>query len=192
MSDRVQTRMTAEEFHQLPETSQPTELINGELIVAPSPVPTHQRVAGRIYAFLLAISPPGEPIISPMDVYLDDDNVFQPDIFWRADNSQCKERGGYFYGAPEMVIEVHAPATIKRDKQVKFYTYEKYGVIEYWMADPTGCIIEVWQRQDDRFQRVGVYGEGETFSSKALNRDITLTGIFPADAPDTPDEDASE
>jgi Uma2 family endonuclease len=181
MSDRVQTRMTAEEFLQLPETTQPVELIAGELMMAPSPIANHQRIAGKIYALLLTLSPPGEPLIAPMDVYLDEENVFQPDVFWRAADSQCEERDSYFDGAPELVVEVHLPSTTKTDKQTKFIAYETHGVLEYWMADPVGQILEVWQRQNDTFRRAGVYGEGDTFTSAALGQSVTLSGIFPAD-----------
>ncbi|MEL6407074.1 MAG: Uma2 family endonuclease [Chloroflexota bacterium] len=119
MVDQLSTRITAEAFRKLPESTEPTELIDGAVTVSPSPVSQHQRLVGRIYALLLGLCPPGEPMVAPMDVYLDDDNVFQPDVFWRATDSQCVEREGYFYGAPELIVEVHSPATTKTDKQKK-------------------------------------------------------------------------
>ncbi len=179
MVEQVKTTITSDVFRQLPETSEPTELINGVITVAPSPISKHQRLVGRIYALLLQVSSQGEPMIAPMDVYLDDLNVFQPDVFWCAEDSQCVERDGYFYGAPELVVEVHSPATAKNDKQTKFDHYQQHGVIEYWMVDPVGNLIEVWQRVDDSFKRLGVYSEGETFASLALHKNIVLNGIFP-------------
>lgn len=179
MAEQVTTRMTAAEFQQLPQTSKPTELINGALIVSPSPISNHQRAAGRIYAMLLDLSPSGEPIVSPMDVYLDDTNVFQPDVFWLAEDSQCVERDGYFYGAPELVVEVHSPSTAKLDKQEKFDAYEQHGVQEYWMVDPIANIIEVWQRKDNQFIRLGVFGNEDTFTSIATKQSIDLSRIFP-------------
>lgn len=38
------THMTLAEFRQLPESNLPTELIDGELIMSPSPVDLHQDV----------------------------------------------------------------------------------------------------------------------------------------------------
>jgi Uma2 family endonuclease len=179
MVDNVNPRMTANEFLQLPETTQPTELINGVWTIAPSPVSNHQRLTFRIAKLLDESSQSGEVMIAPMDVYLDEENIFQPDVFWLADDSQCEERDGYFHGAPELVVEVHSPATAKTDKQTKFTACEKHGVIAYWMADPAGHILEVWQRKDSKFQRTGVYGEGDTFSSSALKTQVALSGIFP-------------
>jgi hypothetical protein len=40
--------MTAEKYKLLPETSQPTELINGEVIVSPTPRLTHQMISARM------------------------------------------------------------------------------------------------------------------------------------------------
>lgn len=117
-------------------------------------------------------------MVAPMDVYLDDDNVFQPDVFWRAADSQCVEREGYFYGAPELVVEVHSPATTKLDKQQKFNTYEQHGAREYWMVDPIGQVVEVWQRDEDNFARLGVYSEGESFVSLAMGKTVVLKNVF--------------
>ncbi len=175
--DRL-NRMTAAQFRQLPPSIQPTELIEGVVIVAPSPIADHQRLVGRIYALLLALSPPGEPMIARMDVYLDDANVFQPDVFWRADGSRCLERDGYFYGPPELVVEVHSPAKVKADKRAKFKAYARHGVQEYWMIDPVGGLVEVWQRHGDSLVRLDVFSAGETFDSVALGRAVTLSGVF--------------
>jgi Uma2 family endonuclease len=178
MAEQTIIRMTAIEYQQLPITNTIQELINGELIVPPSPMIPHQRIAGRLYTLIQNTMPNGEVYFAPMDVYFDDINVLQPDVFWVAEDSQCIERDGYFHGAPELVLEVHSPSTTKRDKQTKFTIFEKHGVTEYWMADPVGAVLEVWQRKDQSFQRLGVFGEGDTFISSALEKEIVLKGVF--------------
>jgi Uma2 family endonuclease len=180
MIEQTKTRMTAAEFSQLPETNRLMELINGEVIVSPSPVISHQHLVLNIAILIRGLMPGGEVMIAPMDVYLDDLNAVQPDVFWIAPDSQCVERGGWFYGAPELVVEVVSPSTSTRDRRDKFDLYEKHGAREYWLADPTGEHIEVWQRQDERFTRLGVFTEGGTFRSSALDKDVTLTGVFPS------------
>jgi Uma2 family endonuclease len=178
MSDQPQTRITATEFKQLSETAQPTELIHGEVIVSPSPISDHQRIVRRLLRLLETHMPNGEVMVSPMDVYLDEQNVFQPDLFWLARNSQCAERDGYFYGAPELVIEVLSPATSTRDKREKFDVYEQNGVIEYWIVDPAGTHIEVWQRAVGKLQRQGIYTEGNTFPSLAFQGNVIFSSVF--------------
>jgi hypothetical protein len=74
------TNMTAAEFFRPPQTIQPTELIDGELIVSPSPVPKLQLVSGGFYTLLGSLIPNGLLFFAPMDVYFDDDNVPQPEL----------------------------------------------------------------------------------------------------------------
>jgi Uma2 family endonuclease len=178
MAEQTKIRMTAAEYRQLPITNNMQELINGELIVPPSPMTPHQRIVLKLAWLLRESIPNGEIFIAPMDVYFDEDNVLQPDVFWVAEDGQCIERDGYFYGAPELVVEVHSPSTAKQDKQTKFDIYEKHAVKEYWMADPVGSVLEVWQRKDEAFQRLGVFGEGDRFTSRALGKELKLKGIF--------------
>lgn len=178
---QTRQRMTAEEYRQLPETSQRMELIEGELIVSPSVVTGHQRAVGNTYYILRDDDvPPGEAFMAPLDVYFDDENVFQPDVFWVAkDNDRCVERDGYFYGPPDLVIEVLLPSTARYDKTVKFLVYEKYGVREYWLADPKRKTVEVWRRGEEEFTLLDIYSATDTFVSVVLgDKPITLATIF--------------
>ena len=168
MAEQSKIRINADEYRKLPEKIQFQELINGEIIVPPSPMSPHQRLVRRISRFIEDNMPGGEVLFAPMDVYFDEDNVFQPDVFWMADDSNCVERDGYFYGAPELIVEVHSPATITQDKREKFKVYQASGVNEYWMLDPAGQHIEIWQRKKDKFERVGVFTEGNSVKSSAL------------------------
>ena len=178
MAEQTKIRMSAAEFRQLPETTQFMELIEGEVIVSPSPIDRHQDLVLNIALLIRSIMPHGKTVIAPMDVYLDDNNVFQPDVFWMAEKSRCVNRDGYYYGAPELTVEVHSSATITRDKREKFSAYEKHGVLEYWMFDPIGNHMEVWQRQNETFVRTGIFQEGDSFASSALGRDVTVKGVF--------------
>lgn len=180
MVEQTKTRMTAAEFSQLSETNRLMELIDGELIVTPSPMSSHQRLVQRIFGLIQTHMPDGEAMLAPMDVHLDDENVLQPDVFWLAPDSRCVERSGYFYGAPELVVEVVSPATSTRDRRDKFDLYQRHGAREYWLADPAAQHIEVWQRQGEHFVRLGIFTEGGAFRSSALAKDLTLTGVFPA------------
>lgn len=179
MAEQTKIRMSATEFRQLPETNRFQELINGELIVSPSPMSEHQDLVFNIAVLLRQTAPNGKVVIAPMDVYFDEGNALQPDVFWMTKDSQCVNREGYYYGPPELVVEVHSPATATRDKREKFAIYQNSGVHEYWMIDPIANHIEVWQRQGEQFQRLGIYKEGDSFESTAMDIKITVKGIFP-------------
>jgi Uma2 family endonuclease len=137
------TRVSPEAFRQLPETMEPIELIDGEIIVRPSPVNKHQEIIGDTYVFLSVLIRghviEGEVVVSLMDVWLGDHCV-QPDVFWvSGPESRCQlGEDGYWYGAPDLVVEVLSPSTAYRDRGVKFRLYEEHGAREYWLIDPDG------------------------------------------------------
>src|SRR4030095_13996531 len=111
MQTILKQKATLADYKKLPEGA-PFELIGGNLVEEPSPTYGHQDlVTGiasrlRIHADQLGL---GKIIVAPMDVYLDEANVFQPDILFIAkENLSRIERDG-IHGAPDMVIEILSP-----------------------------------------------------------------------------------
>jgi Uma2 family endonuclease len=176
----VQAKITADDFLQLPETNLPTELIDGEIIVAPAPKASHQNTVFSSAKTIEKIAPHGKVYISPIDVYLDERNVVQPDVMWNGTDSQCiLIDDSYWRGAPDLVVEVLSPSTALRDKQTKFRLYEKYGVREYWMVEPAAQYVEVWYLVEGKFALHGVFGVGETFTSTVFgNKSVDVSLIF--------------
>lgn len=137
--------MTAAEFLDLPESMQKTELIDGEIIVNPMPELFHQELVGHASLLLNQLGKNGKAYVSPVDVYLDDTHVVQPDVLWLAENSDCVSvEGKFLRGAPDLVIEIFSPGSIRHDKITKFKLYEQFGVREYWMIYPSEQYIEVY------------------------------------------------
>ncbi len=187
MDHPIKTRITASEYLQMPETNQRTELLDGQLIVyggddvSPAPVNEHQRLVRRGTHVLDDLIPNGEIFTAPTDVHFDEVNVVQPDIFWVAENSQCVEMDGkYWYGAPDLIIEVLSPGTERKDRGKKFRLYQKYGVREYWLISRIESFIEVYNWIDGVFIQQGVYGSDDTFVSSVLGTKIVdVKKIFP-------------
>lgn len=175
--DRI--RMTLEEFRALAETNQRIELIDGELIVAPSPTDEHQDSVGAAYVVLKQIAPGGKAKIAPLDVYLGGD-VVQPDVFWIADdNPRCTLReDGYWYGAPDLCVEVVSPTSVNRDHRRKYQLYEQHGVREYWILDPATRSAHIYRLSDGGFVEVGVFTASQTFTSPLLGTQVPTSDLF--------------
>ena len=47
------TGMTAQAFFDLPETEDWLELLDGEIVMSPTPVPLHQRLVANFYTFVI-------------------------------------------------------------------------------------------------------------------------------------------
>jgi Uma2 family endonuclease len=177
----VHTKMTADEFLQLPESQTLTELIDGEIVVAPAPEIGHQIASARSYDVIKALAPGGTVLFSPVDVLLNERDIVQPDILWISPESNCSIERKYLVGAPDLIVEVLSPSTALRDKGVKFRLYEAHGVHEYWIIDPAAQYVEVWQRSGEKFERHGVFGAGESFVSAVLGQKaVEVSEIFRA------------
>ncbi len=77
------TRWTADRRAALPDDGRRYEIIDGELLVTPSPGVRHQRAAFALAVRLrgyLVRHPVGEVIIAPADVEFSDDTVVEPDV----------------------------------------------------------------------------------------------------------------
>ncbi len=183
MVDSAHIRMTAEEFMSQPETLERVELIDGEVVMSPSPIDPHQDAVLAAAALLKQAAPHGKTKIAPLDVYIDGINVVQPDVFWISDsNTTCiLVDNKYWHGAPDLVIEVLSPSTAERDYGVKFELYQQHGVREYWVMDVTALFVQIFRLENGKFARQGVFGLGKTFTSPILGDfaiDVTrlLTG----------------
>lgn len=174
----IQAKMTAAEFFDLPETTEPTQLIDGEILMAPAPVPYHQKLSGRLYTGLESIIPNGEVYFSPLDLYLDEENVPQPDVIWVAADGRCKITEKRFEGPPELIIEILSPGTARVDKVRKFRLYEKHGVTEYWIVNGEERFIEVFTLTEGKYFSYGIFDEDTPLQSPRLNATLDLKKIF--------------
>ncbi len=187
MADLTRTKITAAEFYEMfPETTEPIELIEGEVIVSPAPLYIHQKILRKItVAFSLVVDTKelGEVVMAPSDVHLDEENVVQPDLFFVAkDNPNCKVLVGYWYGAPDLCVEILSKASVRMDRVKKFGLYQKHGVREYWIVDPLENFIEVYVLDGGQYRRHGAYTETDTLTSVVLPElTLNLADVFPAE-----------
>jgi Uma2 family endonuclease len=179
MTDHVRERISAAEYFALPETTQPTQLIDGEIIEMPSPTPEHQDIVLEIAYFLktLAKGRGWRVFVAPLDVEFDEFNAPQPDVIVVMPGSQCRVTDSRLIGAPDLIAEVLSPGTEKNDRSGKFRLYEKHGVREYWLVDPEPRLVEVWTLQGERFTRLDVFGTDERFASPLLG-EIAVSDLF--------------
>ena len=168
------------------------ELIHGFIrMMAPAPHPVHAKVSFGISWNLGAIIKENkgkcEVFYAPFDVRFpkqgetaDDkiDTVVQPDICVICDLSKIDDRG--CCGAPDLIVEILSPSTLKKDVTEKFALYEEHGVKEYWIVHPKDKAITVFLLQEDGKYNAGTLYEREgkvpvyTFN----NCQIDLNDIF--------------
>ena len=124
--------MTAEEYFQLPVGPPYFQLIDGELFMSPSPNFFHQELVSRLIAEMGPFARRhklGKVIVSPSDVLLDADNVYQPDVYFIGQErlSIVGKQGPK--GAPDLVVEVISGSTGAAGSRP-----EKDGLRREWCA----------------------------------------------------------
>ena len=138
------------------------ELLDGEVLVTPSPSPMHQRVVAELIALLRPAVPPDWWVLpGPLDVELETnegDTVLQPDLLV-ARRERLTAKG--HDGPPVLVVEVLSPTTWQRDLGVKMAAYAQAGVPHYWVVAPATRSITVYQLGADHSYTEHAHVEGE-------------------------------
>jgi Uma2 family endonuclease len=129
------------------------ELVDGELLVTPSPSYPHQRAVVRLIVALtlyLDEQRVGRLIPSPSDVELESDSITQPDLFV-VSTDECRRvmREGLPVKNLLLAIEVLSPSSSRHDRVRKRPLYQRH-VPDYWIVDLDARLIERWTPSDDR------------------------------------------
>lgn len=147
------TRYTYEDYCRLPEGA-PYQLIGGELVMTPSPTPSHQMVSMKLelkMASYVLDKGLGIVLYAPLDVYLGEDETYQPDIIFIANERLAIIEEKRINGAPDLVVEILSPSTGYYDLRSKYKVYEKKGVREYWLVDPQHRSVQIFYLRDGKF-----------------------------------------
>jgi Uma2 family endonuclease len=145
---------TLAEYLTMPEGPPYYEFINGVAHFMPSPSMLHQEcllnlaLEMKMYVRQHKL---GRVFISPLDVYLSDEEYYQPDMLYVSNERKhiLQER---IHGAPDLVVEVLSPSNGYKDLTHKKRMYEEFGVREYWILDPLEKAVEVLFNTENGFQ----------------------------------------
>jgi Uma2 family endonuclease len=152
---------TRADYMRLPE-GYPAQLIEGDLVREPAPTYRHQRLIGRLSFLVRDVLGEERVLFSPLDFFLDDENVFQPDlvVFATPFRPRPEDRD---MPLPVLVMEVLSPSSAWRDRGVKTRRYLRQGVKEVWLVDTYRNVVEIRTAEG-----VVEHGAGETASSTAV------------------------
>ena len=163
--------LTVDDYRELPEGPPHYQLIQGRLLVSPSPNRYHQVVCQNLLVLLrshLDKNPIGEVFQAPSDVYLTSYDAYQPDLYFVSNaNAEILTPQGAA-GAPDLVIEILSPGTEHYDRDLKRKVYAQAGVKELWLIDPDAKQIQVVRLNPPTDQAPAAYGANASFSSPLL------------------------
>lgn len=148
--------ITLEEFEAMEKQERYNyELIDGIVMMSPSPSREHQEIGTNILITLgnQLAQTPCKPIYE-LDIKYNN-CVYKPDLMVFCD--QVAE-------LPEIIFEILSPSTRHRDLRIKVVKYEEMGIKEYWIIDPKVYTVTV---HDFVNHTAESYGLDETIYSMA-------------------------
>lgn len=163
--------LTVDDYRATPDGTR-YQLVEGDLyITSPAPTRFHQDIVLNLATILrgfLRANAIGKVYVSPIDAYLDEHNVVQPDVVFVSDERREILTNDGMHGAPDFVIEVISPSSAQLDKTAKRRVYARHGVKELWLVDPTLRQVHLYDFARDRAKAVRFVEDDEKFESALL------------------------
>ena len=127
------------------------ELVDGDVLVTPSPHWSHQGIVGELFSRLRAYvraNGLGTAYVAPLDVLLAPGLVLQPDVLVVPAGHLAHH--GDVVSRLLLACEAISPSSARFDRVVKRPRYQRHRVAEYWIVDGESQTIERWQPDDER------------------------------------------
>jgi len=105
---------------------------------------------------------------------------FEPDVVFFSNEKMLKMTPSTsMFEAPDFVIEILSKGTAKIDRGIKFESYQKYGVREYWIIDPKQKLIEQYFLVNEKYKLIDIFDSIDYISSKVItNFTIPVRSLF--------------
>lgn len=165
--------LTAEEYASLPDADRPTDLVRGQVIVMPPPMPRHGELCARVAYLIqrfLEDHPLGRILSNDSGVITerDPDTVRGADVAYYSYDGVPKGplRDGLLSTPPEFVVEVLSPEDRWSEVQQKVNEYLAIGV-------DTVCLV------DDTTRSLHVFRTGRPPELLKATDDLSLPQILP-------------
>jgi Uma2 family endonuclease len=148
----------------------------------PAPTVTHQQISGALHIMLYnTCHDNGTILYSPVDVYLDEDNQFQPDLIYILHENAAIIKEKRIEGVPDLVVEILSPSTSTNDKIRKKRQFEHHGVKEYWIVDPVHRTLDQFILSQGKYDLYETYGYvGRMTSPQFSCIEMDMSRVFPA------------
>ena len=184
MAARIEPLLTVADLDACPNDNNRYELIEGELFVSRAPGIPHQLVLNNLqFAFgsYLKDNPIGRVVPGAGAVFSDYDAVIPDLAFVRNERWSDVVTDIRFTSAPDLIIEILSPGKENRDRDllVKRQLYAKYGVDEYWIADPVNRLVEVYRLQNNRLESAATLRNGDEITTPLLpDFQMSVSSVF--------------
>ena len=123
------------------------EILDGELIVTPSPGWGHQGIAAQLGARFVAYFEATNSgwLVPDIDIPFEPTNLVRPDLVVAPMIDGRPPRSFQEAQRLLLVVEILSPSSKVRDRQRKLALYMRKSVEEYWIVDPEQRVVHRWR-----------------------------------------------
>ena len=177
--------LTYEEYLDTPEIEGRFDIVDGEMIMAPSPIPEHQIISRKFFLVLhqfIIDHNLGELLYAPLDVVIRRNplRTRQPDLLLLSNESFARiylDRP--IEEAPELAVEILSPSNTRRRVQDALADYAAIGVRECWLVSIRARTIEVLTLVNGEWRRLALLGVEDKMRSDVLaGLDVEVDRFF--------------
>ncbi|HEY7272290.1 MAG TPA: Uma2 family endonuclease [Actinoplanes sp.] len=153
---------STDDLDSLPEDGVRRELLDGALLVSPSPTSVHQIIAMRLMVALEQSCPRAYEVTQAVEVRISPRRSFIPDVLVVTD--EAAQRALHRFAPHEVVlaVEIVSPTSQSMDRITKPALYARAGIPYYWRIETDGGIVVHAHKIDpahEVYEPVGAFGE---------------------------------
>jgi Uma2 family endonuclease len=143
------------------------EILFGELVTHPRPLPRHARAAIRLGTILsgsfeLGINGPGGWVFLPEPELHLNGHVVVPDLAgWHLDRLPELPETVQIEVAPDWICEVLSPSTESYNRGEKRLIYAEAGVSHVWHTNPLLKLLEVYELRNGKWLLLDVFSDDD-------------------------------
>ncbi|GIV04947.1 MAG: hypothetical protein KatS3mg016_0522 [Fimbriimonadales bacterium] len=190
--NQKRTRMSRQEFEQIPEGPPYYDYIQGEAVEVNRLTGEHQEIMVWLASKLWEYARQNNlgKVWADINVDLPTGDLVGPDIVYLATENLLLYSRGYIQGAPDLVAEVLSPSNASYDRVEKLDAYRRAGVPWVWLVDPETLVVEEYQWTPEGYLLVSTTPPTRPFEPKRFaGLKLELGATFAA--PPKQEEDSS-
>ncbi|MFI6822195.1 Uma2 family endonuclease [Micromonospora sp. NPDC050187] len=145
---------TTDDLDALPDDGRRRELLDGVLLVSPSPTRLHQTIAMRLGVALEEACPDEYDVTQAVEVRLSRSRSFIPDVLVTTAEAAAGNPAHYAPHEVVLAVEIVSPSTRSIDRVLKPALYAQAGIPYYWRVEVEGDEIVVYTSRIDPVDEV--------------------------------------
>ncbi|MER7167645.1 Uma2 family endonuclease [Micromonospora sp. NPDC000207] len=138
---------TTDDLDALPDDGRRRELLDGVLLVSPSPSAAHQTIAGRLMVALEAECPDDYQVTQGVEVRINRTRSFIPDVLVITTPAAQRRPSRFEPHEVTLAVEIVSPSTRSIDRVLKPTLYAQAGIPYFWRIETEreGLVVHTYR-----------------------------------------------